>query len=199
MKKASSLSRRDFLQSSGTLTGVTLLRIGSPALVAISQSACTAKEQAAAFKVLGDRDAADLAAIAARIIPTTDTPGATEAGVIYFFDNALAAEMSGKLDAVRRGLVDFNAALQQAHPGTAKFAELSADQQDAFLTSREGGDFFGLIREMTIFGFFAMSTYGGNKNHIGWDLIGFEGHRGAWQYPFGEYDAEIHGGASDGD
>ncbi len=199
MKKVTGLSRRDFLQSSATLTGVTLLRIGSPALVAISQSACTAKEQAAAFRVLGDREAADLTAIAARIIPTTDTPGATEAGVIYFFDNALAAEMSNKLAAVRQGLVDFNAALQQAHSETARFAELSADEQDAFLTTREGGDFFGLMREMTIFGFFAMSTYGGNKNHVGWNLIGFEGHRGAWQYPFGEYDAEVHGSASDGE
>ncbi len=127
MKKLTSLSRRDFLQSSGTLTGATLLRIGSPALVAISQSACTAKEQAAAFRVLGEREAADLMAIAARIIPTTDTPGATDAGVIYFFDNALATEMSGKLDVVRQGLVEFNAALQQAHSGTAKFTELSAD------------------------------------------------------------------------
>lgn len=198
MKKASSLSRRDFLQSTGTLTGVTLLRIGSPALVAISQSACMAREQAAAFTVLGEREAADLTAIAARIIPTTDTPGATEAGVIYFIDNALAAEMSGELDAVRQGLADFNAALRQVHSGTARFDELSADEQDAFLTSRADSDFFALMRIMTIFGFFAMSSYGGNKNHIGWDLIGFEGHHGVWQYPFGEYDAEIHGGASDG-
>lgn len=199
MKKASSLSRRDFLQSSGTLTGVTLLRIGSPAFVAISQSACMAREQAAAFTVLGEREAADLTAIAARIIPTTDTPGATEAGVIYFIDNALAAEMSGELGAVRQGLADFNAALQQVHSGTARFAELSADEQDAFLRSREDSDFFALMRTMTIFGFFAMSSYGGNKDHIGWDLIGFEGHHGVWRYPFGEYDAGIHGGASDGE
>ncbi len=199
MKSVTSLSRRDFLQSSGTLTGATLLRIGSPVLVAISHSACSAREQAAAFRVLGEREAADLTAIAARIIPTTDTPGATEAGVIYFFDNALAAEMSGKLDSVRQGLAEFNTALQRTHSGTAKFAELSADEQDAFLTSREDGEFFALMREMTIFGFFAMSSYGGNKNHIGWDLIGFEGHHGAWQYPFGEYDAEIHGGAGDGE
>ncbi len=199
MKKLTSLSRRDFLQSSGTLTGATLLRIGSPALVAISQSACTAKEQAAAFRVLGEREAADLTAIAARIIPTTDTPGATDAGVIYFFDNALAAEMSGKLDAVRQGLVEFNAALQQAHSGTAKFTELSADEQDAFLTSREGGEFFALVRNMTIFGFFAMSSYGGNQGHVGWESIGFDGHHGAWQYPFGTYDAEVHAGVSDGE
>ena len=192
MKKASSLSRRDFLQSSGTLTGVTLLRIGSPALVAISQSACTAREQAAAFTVLGEREAADLTAIAARIIPTTDTPGATEAGVIYFIDNALAAEMSGELDAVRQGLAAFNAALRQVPPGRP-------DSTNYRPTSRTRSLPPARMRIMTIFGFFAMSRYGGNKNHIGWDLIGFEGHHGVWQYPFGDYDAGIHGGASDGE
>jgi hypothetical protein len=50
---------------------------------------------------------------------------------------------------------------------------------------------------MTIFGFFAMEKYGGNRGHVGWDLIGFEGHHGAWQYPFGYYDAAYHSGAGD--
>ena len=27
---------------------------------------------------------------------------------------------------------------------------------------------------MTIFGFFAMSRYGGNRDEIGWKLLGFE-------------------------
>ena len=52
---------------------------------------------------------------------------------------------------------------------------------------------------MTVFGFFAMSSYGGNKDHIGWDLIGFKGHHGAWEYPFGYYDAAVHGGSYDGE
>ena len=39
-------------------------------------------------------------------------------------------------------------------------------------------------------GFFAMSRYGGNRDNIAWDLIGFEGNHGAWEYPFGYYDAE---------
>jgi hypothetical protein len=44
---------------------------------------------------------------------------------------------------------------------------------------------------MTILGFFAMSSYGGNRDHVGWDLIGFEGH-GAWTAPFGYYDQEAN-------
>ena len=46
---------------------------------------------------------------------------------------------------------------------------------------------------MTIYGFFAMSDHGGNADHLSWALIGFEGH-GAWQPPFGYYDAEVSTG-----
>jgi hypothetical protein len=39
-----------------------------------------------------------------------------------------------------------------------------------------------------------MSRYGGNREQVGWSLIGFEGHHGAWTYPFGYYDAEASRG-----
>ena len=167
------------------MSGATYLRITGAALATITQAACSAKQASAAFLVLDDAEAADFAAIAARIIPTTDTPGANEAGVIHFFDNAFAGDMADSLDSARAGLAEFNAAISADH-----FSELSEDDQDAFLHTQDQGEFFGLVREMTIFGFFAMSTYGGNKDHIGWDVIGFEGHHGAWAYPFGHYDAE---------
>lgn len=190
MKTTKNLSRRKFLKSTGALTGASFLRIGVPSLMAITQAACTAKEHHAAYQVLGTEEADDFAAIAARIIPTTDTAGATEAGVIHFFDNAFAAEMSTELARARAGLANFNAALAESHRGQGRFPDLPIEEQDAFLAAQESGDFFGLCRAMTIFGFFAMSKYGGNKNNVGWDLIGFEGNHGAWEYPFGYYDAE---------
>jgi len=44
-------------------------------------------------------------------------------------------------------------------------------------------------RNLTMFGFFAMSRHGGNRDHVSWKLIGYEGHHGAWAPPFGYYDA----------
>lgn len=192
-------SRRRFLQSAGSLSGAAYLRLVSPAIVAISQSACSDRESAAAFRVLASEEAKDFAAIAARIIPTTDTPGATEAGVIHFIDNAFVAEMKDLLAAARTGLAEFNAALDAAHPGAGELSNLAATEQDAFLETRENTDFFNLVWIMTIFGFFAMPEYGGNKDHVGWDLLGFEGHHGAWQYPFGDYDAVTHREMTDGE
>lgn len=198
MQNRGNVSRRNFLQLAATLSTASYVRLGGTAIAAISQAACTAAEKDTAFLVLGEDEARDLAAIAARIIPTTKTPGATEAGVIHFFDNAFAGHMSSDLDAARTGLTEFNAELSgSGHAG--RFDELSESAQDEFLRSRENSDFFDLAREMTIIGFFAMSSYGGNKDHVAWDLIGFEGHHGAWTYPFGYYDAEYASEKSHGE
>jgi gluconate 2-dehydrogenase gamma chain len=198
MTDSSNLSRRNFLQATTSVSVASLLRIGAPALAAITQAACSARQEAADYLVFDADEAADFAAIAARIIPTTDTPGASEAGVIHFFDNAFAGAMSGDLDAARAGLAEFNAALAAA--GYAgPFARLSDADQDAYLRRRESTNFFSLVRTMTIFGFFAMESYGGNKDHVGWDLIGFEGHHGGWTYPFGYYDAEYATENADGE
>ncbi len=199
MQNTNKVSRRQFLSSSGALAGVTFLRIGAPALAAISQASCTARDEQRAFAVLGEHEAADFAAIAARLIPTTDTPGASEAGVIHFFDRAFAAEMSGLLGSARDGLAAFNASFANSHPGKASFATLESDEQDRFLLGQESSDFFTLCWEMTIVGFFSMSKYGGNKDHVSWGLIGFEGDHGAWEHPFGHYDAEYAMEKTDGE
>jgi gluconate 2-dehydrogenase gamma chain len=199
MNNPGSLSRRNFLQSTGTLTGAAYLRILAPGLAAITQAACSAKDEGAAFVILGPDEARDFAAIAARIIPTTDTPGATEAGVIHFIDNAFAAEMSGQLDFARAGLAELNDALVSQYTDAAQIGDLREDDQDAFLQTRETTGFFNLMWAMTIFGFFSMEKYGGNRDRVGWELIGFEGGHGPWQYPFGYYDAQVHGETHDGE
>ena len=190
------LSRRAFLGSAGSLTTAAWLCLTSPALVGISRSARAARQKAA-FEVLADGEAADLAAIAARLIPTTETPGATEAGVVWFMDAAFAAAMADRLDEARSGLQTFNRRLSDAYPKASGLADLAAAEQDAFLATQEDSDFFGLVRLMTLFGFLSMEKYGGNRDQVGWKLIHFEGGHHAWQYPFGYYDAQVHGGDGD--
>ena len=67
------------------------------------------------------------------------------------------------------------------------FAQLSADEQDALLTGMEKGqvklpDFdskmlFAAVHGNTIEGFFADPAYGGNRDMVGWKLVGFPGVR----------------------
>lgn len=72
-----------------------------------------------------------------------------------------------------------------ARSNRGKFSELDAQEQDKYLSSLEneardlGGvpsnGFFESLLQMTIEGFFSDPVYGGNKNMIGWKLIGFPG------------------------
>lgn len=180
------ISRRIFLQQSAGVAGTTWARAVLPGLAAISQAACTAKDENAPFVILQQDEAIEFEAIAARIIPTTDTPGAREAGVIYFFDQSFGSFNAPMLPMLRSGLVELQADID----GGKTFSELSVEEQDALLEAKQNTPFFGLIRMMTFAGFFGLSEYGGNKEGVGWELLGMDPHAHAYTSPYGYYDAE---------
>ncbi len=184
MKDTDVFSRRGFLKSAGALAGSSLFRLGGTSLAAIAQAACSARDETAAFATLGAEEARDYTAAMARLIPTTDTPGAADTGVIWFWDNVLGNYYAHLLEPVR-GLRD-----RLLEETEGRFADLDADAQDAALHAIEDDGRFEVWRVLTIFGFFAMEKHGGNKDHVSWELVGYKGHHGAWQPPFGYYDAE---------
>ena len=189
------VSRRLFLQGSGSFVGSAALRAGIPGLAALAQSACGARDSAAAFDVLAASEAQELAAIASRIFPTTDTPGAHEAGVIWFIDKAMGDFMAPQLGFLHGGLSGF----QDGIAGGEAFSSLDEDQQDEYLGSQEQTPFFGFVRLLTLMGMFGMSSYGGNRDQAGWKLLGLDPGQHAYQPPFGYYDAEHRKGESNGD
>jgi gluconate 2-dehydrogenase gamma chain len=184
------LTRRLFLQGSGTMAGSIMMRAGIPAFIAASQAACTAKEEAAVFEVLTNADAHEVIAIAARIFPTTDTPGATEAGAVYFFDKALGTIYADMLEPARGMLAGFQSGVASTFTGAKLFSDLGTSDQDDYLRSVERTPFFQGARFLTLAGIFGMSSYGGNRDDIGWKLIGMDSPPHAWTFPFGYYDTE---------
>jgi len=185
------VSRRLFLKGTGSLAGSSAFRLSVPGLLALSEAACTARNEKTAFDVLGNKEAKVLDAISARILPTTDTPGARDAGVIYFMDKALGSFMSDELESIRAGLSEFESGL------STSFADLGEADQDAYLGTQDRSHFFSRVRFMTLAGFLGMTSHGGNHDQVGWKLLGFDGDRGAWQPPFGYYDAEYMHGRQD--
>ena len=179
-------TRRSFLQNSVALSGGSWLRFSVPGLAALAQAACSAKEEARGFAVLTEAEAIEFEAIAARILPTTDTPGAREAGVIWFFDQTFGTFNAGNLEFARGGLASF----QNALGGDQLFSELDEDAQDAHLKTQDQSPFFNLMHTMTLHGFFGMSKYGGNKDDIGWKLLDVDPAQHGYESPFGYYDAE---------
>jgi gluconate 2-dehydrogenase gamma chain len=137
--------------------------------------------------------AAQLEALTAQIIPTDDTPGAKEAGVIYFIDQAVATFDKETRPLYVKGLLSVESASRKLFPRGGTFVELKSDQQIRVMKSIEKSDFFELLRFHTIVGFMADPEYGGNRGKVGWKLIGFED-QGAFRPPFGYYDREFKSG-----
>lgn len=184
------LNRRTFLQGSGTFVGSTLMRAGVPAIAAVSQAACNARDEGGAFETITAAEAREIVAVAARILPTTDTPGATEAGAVYFFDKALGSFYADQLEFGRTLFAQFQSGVADAYPGAERFSDLNEADQDAYLKTKERTPFFQNARFLTIFGVFCLSEYGGNRDNVGWKMVGMDGPPHAWSYPFGYYDAE---------
>jgi gluconate 2-dehydrogenase gamma chain len=145
----------------------------------------------ARFDVFTAAEAADIAAIAARFVPTTDTPGATEAGVIHFIDRTFRTDAAPELADFRTGLAAVRERVIAQRPGVTRFALLPVTDQDAVLAELEAKQvpIFGWMRFLVMVGMFADPRYGGNRGELGWKLIGFE-NRMAHTPPFGHYDAE---------
>lgn len=122
--------------------------------------------------------AAEVEAMAAQIIPTDDTPGAREAGVLYFIDRVLTTFERERQPAYTKGVQDLMA---------KGFSHLDSAKQIEYLKGIESGEFFNLVRMHTIMGFFANPEHGGNRDHVGWKLIGFEDAH-TFDPPFGYYD-----------
>lgn len=181
-------TRREFIEASSALAGGTWLALHLPALEAAVAHARRALARRAPFEILTPEEAKELEAVAAQIIPTDETPGAREAGVIYFMDRALGSFGAQFLEPIRAGLPEPQKAARAKNPAARGFAELTAEQQTEVLRGLEQTPFFGAVRFLTVAGMFGDPSYGGNQDRLGWQLIGFDGGH-AHQPPFGYYDA----------
>ena len=122
-----------------------------------------------------------------RMFPQTDnSPGATQIGVVEYVDRALAGAYQDARDIYRLGLASLDRAAQTAFH--SDFADCEQDQQDQLITQLEAGTlpdfqtpepkaFFTLARSHLQEGLFADPLYGGNRDKLGWEVLG---HPGVW-------------------
>ena len=192
MKTAES-ARRDLLKGSLSAASAAWMSIQWPAVLAAAGAARDARAADAALTHLTADEARDLEAIAAQIIPTDESPGAREAGVIYFIDAALGTFAAPRAAGLKAGLADLNEKARAVDPTASGFASLSDEAQLALLAREESGEFFQGVRFLTVCGMFALPGYGGNRGEVGWKLLGFD-HRHVWSPPFGYYDAQAANG-----
>jgi gluconate 2-dehydrogenase gamma chain len=184
-------NRRQFLAGAGSSLGAAWIAANWPAIAsAHTHAAAAALAGNARLEVLNPEEARDVEAIAAQIIPTDDTPGAREAGALYFIDRSLHTWAASAAPTFRAGLLEFRARFAATHATT--FAAADETQQIEFLSLVETGAFFGTVRFLTLAGMFVSPSYGGNRDGIGWRLIGFDDTHG-YSPPFGYYDRDYPG------
>ena len=188
------LNRRRFLLAGLRDAGGAWAFLHWPAIVAAAQHAAHMREVVppAKLEVLSAEQAAEIEAAASRMIPTDDTPGAREAGVIYFIDRALATFAADSREDYAKGLPVLQAKTREMFPNTPRFSQATPDQQDAVLKALEGQPIFELILTHTVMGFLADPARGGNRGEVGWKLIGYDD-RPAFAPPFGYYDRDYPG------
>jgi gluconate 2-dehydrogenase gamma chain len=165
------------------------------------------RPQATTYLFLNTEEVAFIEAAVARLIPADDqTPGAIEAGVPNYIDKQLGGAWGTGERLYRSGPWQpgtpsqgyqlpftpaelFRTAMKAINAELAKaatpFAQMSVDQQDAYLHALEAGGkdlggapsevFFAHLWQCTVEGFFSDPVYGGNRNMVAWRMIGFPG------------------------
>src|SRR5258705_13365134 len=137
------LNGRNFLTRAGVAVSAVWLSAHWPAIVAAAEHAHQAAKSSAPdkFQFFSPEQAAEIDAITARIIPSDETPGAREAGVVYFIDRALLTFAVDNQQTYRDGLAGLQSRVHELFPAVEKFSRATPDQQDNILHSfdEQGG------------------------------------------------------------
>jgi gluconate 2-dehydrogenase gamma chain len=204
-----SLSRRRFLSRGISGLSSAWITVHWPAVLSAADHAHRAAQSAMPpkFEFFSPEQGAEIDAIAARIIPTDGTPGAREAGVVYFIDRALTTFASDDQKTYKQGLPELQARVRELFPAVERFSAATPEQQDEVLRSLDdhtpvparpfrarpaAQSFFETLRQHTIAGFLIDPDAGGNRDGVGWKVIGREREH-VFQPPFGYYDKDYPG------
>ncbi|MCC6746243.1 MAG: gluconate 2-dehydrogenase subunit 3 family protein [Deltaproteobacteria bacterium] len=130
---------------------------------------------------LSPHERGTLEAVCARVLPTDEEPGATEAGVTAYIESQLQVPPANSFRhnfSVALKRID-GLARRQGRP----FAELAPEAQDGVLRQFQrlrlsrtatGSHFMRVLVSLVLEGFLSDPVYGGNRNEAGWKVVRFE-------------------------
>ena len=162
-------NRRDFIKAAGLAFGSVLL---FPSCL----------KQKGAYRFFSEEEAKCIIAFCEQIIPKDESPGATDAGVIYYIDRQLSGVFHYDQETYRKGIKNLQAYCTGKYDKA--FEALSADDQVSVLTKLESNqlkenewvgykpsDFFNLVLAHTMQGFYGSPIHGGNKNYMSFEML----------------------------
>jgi gluconate 2-dehydrogenase gamma chain len=205
-------TRRSFLEGAAASFGLLLISSLTPDLVARAEAYIAGGKP---LRFLTPQQAADFEAFSAQIIPTDATPGAREAGAVYFVDYVLAEINPEQQADFRTAMSALASQAVETVPGAKSFSSLISEQQIAAMKAMESATSakpdanapapatmpraaaFAILRASVLLGTFSDPALGGNREKIGWKLINFDD-QAYWAPPFGYYDASTPTSANAG-
>ena len=191
-------SRRQFMAAIGNLASAGWIALNWPQIAMAADHAghhmanMDADAPPTTIKTLTAAEAADVEAVANQIVPGGASPGARDAKVIYFIDNALGSFFAGQLPSFRKGLGEFQVGYARSSGDPTPFSAAPGAQQIAWLKQVDKTPFFLAVRRLTVLGLIALPKYGGNHENLGWKLLRVEDNH-VWEPPFGYYDRDYPG------
>jgi gluconate 2-dehydrogenase gamma chain len=170
---SASLSRRSLLQAiAATMATAAMPVPWSVIAKTLDEKAAPAQGSDSKFSLLSAAEAADIDAVASQIIPTDDSPGAREAGVVYFIDRSLASFFSQLAGDYRAQLATFQGAFRRRI--RPRLVRVAARPSRSVLKTVDQTPFFTTTRLLTVPRHAVALPSGGNRSGVGWKLLGFE-------------------------
>ena len=154
------LTRRQFTLA-GALTG------------AVAIIGCH-KSKTGNWDFLDDAQARTLAALCDQIIPADGFPSASQAGAVVYIDRQLARHYRRHRTAYRHGIETIDLMSRQTFG--ISFADATGAQQLQIVIDleKQHPDFFGLVREHTMEGYYGSPRHGGNRDAVSWRMLGLD-------------------------
>lgn len=163
------LHRRDFIKSASLAFGSILL---FPSCL----------KQNSTYRFFTPEEALCIITFCEQIIPKDESPGATDAGVIYYIDRQLSGVFHYDQETYRIGIKNLQAYCSKKYGKTFEsviFNEqtkilkaLESNQlKDTEWTQGKPSDFFNLILSHTMQGFYGSPIHGGNKNYMSFEML----------------------------
>ncbi len=178
--KRGGVSRRTCLKLIATAAGGVAAGVGSAKFVGR-----LGRAPEGTWRVLTAGEASLVEAIAEQIIPADRDPGAREVGVIFFIDRQLDGPYRRFAAKYRAGLVCLAQTSQAVF--SKPFESLAWGDQTKLLqmlesnkipkdiwTKPSASEFFNLVRDHVMQGFYGSPRHGGNRNYASYKMLGLE-------------------------
>ena len=163
------LNRRNFIKSVSLASGSVLFF-----------TSC--RNQPGGYLFITSDEAPCVIAICEQIIPKDESPGATDAGVIYYIDRQLAGIFRYNQETYRNGIKNLQDYCTLKYG--KRFEQMNFNDQTILLKLMESNqlkaidgskgktsDFFNLVRSHTMQGFYGSPIHGGNKDYLSFRML----------------------------